>query len=468
MAVLDDLLRLVSVDALAADGVPSASIAILEDGKISTTMITNGGDDDEDTVYQACSISKAITALAVARLVDDGRLSYDTCVADRLPRSIVECIIEPATAHLMQHVTVRMLVSHTSGLSQHGFPGYVGDLPTSEDILAGRAPSNTPGVRFNSFPGAQFSYSGGGFTVLQLFLEQVMEMEFSDIMQEVVLKPLGMRRSRYGALLPEERNYAKAHHTAYTPAGVEYHRFVELAAGGLWTTPTDLLKAVAAIQQSLHTDTGFLRRKTAKQILTQVPQTDEHYAMAFGWGADNSVFAHRGDNEPGFNCYAFGSHGGVVNADTDTGGLGVPCGSGLAILTNSVLGFEAVRKIVSVVFYLKGWPRFRSLACGYGDDDYVPYAAPEGTAVDGGWREWIGDWGSVWQLVNDGGPKLVFHDLPPMALRPAAAPIGFVGGLREHFFVVHGLETAVRLTWCDEQRVVALIQCEGARTLKRT
>ncbi|KAK5117171.1 hypothetical protein LTR85_008939 [Meristemomyces frigidus] len=466
MAVLDELLHIASAEGLNAGGVPSASIALLEDGKISATMITNGVEDTE-TVYQACSISKAITALAVAKLVDDGRFSYGTLVANHLPRSTTDCVVDPATAHLMPHVTVRMLVSHTSGLSQHGFQGYIHDLPTAEDVLAGRPPSNTPKVRFNSIPGAQFSYSGGGFLVLQLFLEQVMGMPFPEIMQEVVLKPLGMLRSRYGALASDERNYAKAHYTAYTAVGVEYYRLVELAAAGLWTTPTDLLKAVAAIQQSLHTDTGFLRQETAKLMLTRIPQTDEVYSMALGWGADSSVFGHAGSNDPGFTCYAFGSHGGVVNAGQGADELQVPPGNGMVVMTNSSNGDAAYQKMISAVFYMKGWPRFRSLAGHYGRDDYVPYAAPGGTVVDDGWQGWLGVWKGGWQLVDDGGPKLVFDEFPPMALRPAAAPTKIEGGLRERLFVTHGLETAARLTWDGEQRVVELLQCEGARTLKR-
>lgn len=466
MAILDDLFHIVSVASLNVDGVPSASIAILEEGKISATIITKG-ENDTDTVYQACSISKAITALAVAKLVDDGLFSYATRVAEHLPRNITDCIVEPTAEHLIQHVTVGMLVSHTSGLSQHGFPGYTGDMPTAEDILAGRAPSNTPKVRFNSFPGAQFSYSGGGFTILQLFLERVLNMTFPEIMQRTVLRPLGMSRSHYGALSPNERNYAKAHYTADMQTEAEYHSFVELAAAGLWSTPTDLMKAIAAIQQAMHTDNGFLKQDTARQMLTQVPQTNELYTMALGWGADSSVFAHRGDNYPGFQCYAFGTHGGVVNADDQASELRVPPGNGLAIMTDSVLGFDAIRKIVSAVFYLKGWPRFRSLACNYGKDAYVPYAAPAGTVVDQSWQAWAGKWEDGWELVNDDGPKVVFNGLLPMALRPAAAPRGVEGGIQEHFFIVQGLETAVRLTWNGGQKVMEVIQREGTRTLKR-
>lgn len=462
MSTLESLLNIVSAERLNADGVPSASIALLEDGKISAKVISSGK-EDTNTIYQACSISKAITALAVAKLVDDGHFTYDTPVAN-----IVNCVVEPATAHLMQHVTVRMLLSHTSGLSQGGFPGYTNALPSAEDVLSGEAPSNTPKVHFTSFPSAQFSYSGGGFTVLQLFLEQVTQMSFPELMETTVLKPLGMIRSHYGSLPSAEEDYATAHHTAYTVANEPYHHFIELAAAGLWTTPTDMLSAISAVQDSLHTKSGFLKQETAKTMLTQRPQTNPLYTMALGWGSDDSVFAHRGSNDPGYNCYAFGSHGGVVNASEDARQLGVPPRNGLVIMTNSVLGFGSIQRIVSAIFYLEAWPAFGSLAGHFGKDDYVPFAVPEETAVDEGWKDWSGEWhGGDWQLLDDGGPRLVFREFSPMRLRPAAAPFRAGYGWREHFLVVDGLGTAVRLTWSDNERVVELLQTEGAQILKR-
>ncbi|KAK3065966.1 hypothetical protein LTR53_017840, partial [Teratosphaeriaceae sp. CCFEE 6253] len=122
MEILEQLANIVTVDRVNEDGVPSASIAVLKDGEIMARVVTDGTEDAE-TIYQAASISKAITALAVARLVDEGKFTYESKVAERLPRSVVDSMVEPATAHLMEHVTVAMLLSHTSGLSQHGFRG---------------------------------------------------------------------------------------------------------------------------------------------------------------------------------------------------------------------------------------------------------------------------------------------------------------------------------------------------------
>ncbi|KAI7196983.1 hypothetical protein KC363_g514 [Hortaea werneckii] len=460
---LERLTKIVTADILHVSGVPSASIGILEDGKISATVITNGAENAE-TLYQACSISKAITALAVARLDDDGHFSYDTRVRQQISRDVLAGMLEPLTAHLMDHVTVRMLLSHTSGLSQHGFPGYSRETPHVADVLSGNPPANTPKVRFDSFPGAQFSYSGGGFTVFQVFLEQVMQRPFREIMYETVLKPLNMTRSVYGDLHPDETDYAKAHLTASVQADVEYNKFTEPAAAGLWTTPTDLLKAIAAVQESLLNDSGFLKPATAKEMLTQIPQDSGLTNMALGWGSDASVFGHSGANDPGYQCYVFGAHGGMVNGDLGTEdareGSMLPPRNGLAVMTNSVEGMKQIKKIVGAVFFLKQWPRFQSLVCQFGKADFVPYSVQGETGDE--WRQWAGRWEGGWSLVdNHGRPSLAFNDLPPQSLVPAAMPLD----ADEHMFVAVGLGLAVRMMQKGGNPVVELIQGGGSKIL---
>lgn len=104
-----------------------------------TRTLRSTGSEDKDTLYQACSISKAITGLAIAKLIDQGYLEYSTLITDHLPQEIVNLVVDNKTKHLFRHLTVSHLLSHTSGLSQHGFPGYDvrDDLPTVSNVLAG-------------------------------------------------------------------------------------------------------------------------------------------------------------------------------------------------------------------------------------------------------------------------------------------------------------------------------------------
>lgn len=457
---------IISADKLQADGVNSASIAVLEDGQISRRVITKGSENTE-TVYQACSISKPITALAVARLVDEHRLSYDTKVIDRLPDSVIANITDKKTAHLMEYVTVGMLLSHTSGLSQHGFIGYANEPPSAGKCLSGKHPSNSLKVHFKSFPGATFSYSGGGYTVLQIFLENLLEKPFADIMHEVVLKPLSMTRSWYSDLPSNEMNYAKAHYTGYTATRAEYHHFPELAAAGLWTTPTDLLKAIAAVQESLYTESGFLKQDTAKKMLTEVGRMGSGSIMTYGWGLNDAIFAHAGSSDPGYECYVFGFHGGYANTK-DTGDRSERR-DGIAIMTNSQEGLErAIRQMISATFFQKGWERINARLPYGGESDFVPYAAPAGTDVDSAWKNWKGKWDSDWELLDRDGPAWNYKSFPLMRLVPAAAPcVARPNGDKEVILVVDGLDIGVRLTWEEDTRVIKLLG-DDAKTFNQT
>ena len=455
MGVLQDLTsQILSLEQLNADGVPTASLAILENGKISTHVITNGK-EDEETVYQACSISKAITAIGVAKLVAAGKLSYDTKAIDHLQQSSIDCLAEEKTSHLLSHVTVGMLLSHTAGLSQHGFPGYVDTPPTAEEVLSGRHPSTTPRVRFLHFPGQQFQYSGGGFTVLQLVIENVTKTPFPEFMKTTVLDPLGMTRSRYGTLPPEENNYTNAYWTASTLAG--RHNFIEHAAASLWSTPTDLLKAISAVQESLYTDHGFISQATAKKMLSKVaPVPLLKVDMGLGWGITESVFAHSGGNDPGYRCYAFGFK------DEETKRR-----DGFAVMTNGQLGQAVCNRIISAVLYLKGWKRAKQMPVLYSsDDEFTPLAAPESTKVDEAWKKWTGKWEEDWEILDDGGPAVRFRSFKPTILKVAAAPVSELEeGRREFVFAAEGLEFGMRLTWEDGKRVVQTLG-EGSKSVK--
>ena len=455
MTILQDLENtIISADRLNDLGVPSASIAILDNGHIYSSVITNGN-ENSDTVYQACSISKAITALAVAKLVDEGRISYETKIVEHLSESTMQCLVDAETKHLLQHVTVGMLLSHTSGFSQGGFPGYAGEPPSVEDTLAGRPPSNTLRVRIVNIPGLQWSYSGGGFTVLQLVLEDVTKTPFNQLMQELILRPLGMTRSWYGTKPSEERNYAKAYITGSVqfPGGLEYHNLAELAAAGLWTTPTDLLRATNAVQEALCTNSGFIKQETAEKMLTQVSPGPPEDGMGLGWFINDDFFAHGGTNNPGYNTYVLGARVGRNNEKDAR--------VGLAIMTNSSLGHEvAIKQITSAIFYLKGWQRCKSLPSLVANDDHVPYAMLDERKIGIGWKDWVGSWGSDWRLnEQDGFPALQYKSMQPIKMYVAAAPVSdSEDGKDELFFVVNGLKLGLRLTWEDEVRQVRVIR----------
>jgi CubicO group peptidase (beta-lactamase class C family) len=189
------------------------------------------------TLFQAGSISKPIFALAVMRLVQEGRLDLDEDVNRYLTFWQV-----PATGPWQPRVTLRQLLSHTAGTTIHGFPGYqVSEpQPTLTQVLNGEAPANTGRVQVNFLPGLQFRYSGGGTTVAQQVVVDQLKRPFPDIMHSLVLDPLGMADSTYEQPPPAERaaQAATAHPGNNIPLLGKYHVYPEMAAEGLWTTPT--------------------------------------------------------------------------------------------------------------------------------------------------------------------------------------------------------------------------------------
>nr|OQO19973.1 hypothetical protein B0A51_15746 [Rachicladosporium sp. CCFEE 5018] len=465
MPQLQDLASIVPLALLQAAGVPSASIAVLSGGTVETHVLTKSSEDTE-TIYQSCSISKAITGIAVAKLIDQGRLTYDTLISDHLPARVLDLITTDKTRPILSAVTVGTIVSHTSGLSQGGFSGYVGEVPTVEQILAGTAPANTPQIHFNSFPGAQFAYSGGGWTVLQLLLENLVSKPFAEIMQELVLGPLKMTRSHYGPLPKGETNYAKAHLTAEVEARAPYHELPELAAAGLWTTPSDLLKAIAAIQHSLVSDDGFLTRATAQKLLTPIMNAGAGRGdIAHGFFVTDATFGHSGGNDPGYRTYFMGSHGSTS----------LPSDIGIAIFTNSVIGFEAIEKLLPAIFHLKGRP-YQKVLCGYSPvEAYVPYAlnsSLQSKDAESTWKTWEGQWDGGWNIVSakaaDGErPTLAFRDLHAMPLLPGAGPVQSLEAGREILLVADSLDISIRLTWNDEgERIVKIMQTGVGSDLK--
>ena len=453
---------------LARTGVPTASVALLSRARVSTHVITTGP-EDKDTLYQACSISKAITALAVAELVDQGHLAYSTLITDHLSQEVVDLVVDSKTKHLFRHLTVSHLLSHTSGLSQHGFPGYdVRDnLPTVSNVLAGVPPANTPMVHFTTFPGAEYSYSGGGFVILQLFLEALLRKPFATLMHETVLEPLSMTRSYFDPLPEDEANYSVPYLTGYLKAPSGPYHFVELAAAGLWTTPSDLLKAIAAVQASLDpTQDGFLSHATVQEMLKPVQYVRGGNRIAHGWFVTETAFGHTGGNEPGYGCYAVGFRPKDVDA-TPMKPAVAPWGSALAVMTNGPYSNQAVWNITSAVFHLQTWPRLAALPAGMVDGEWRAVSALTGTEIDASWKDWIGSW-QGWKISDmDDEPAIQFGELEAMALVAAAAPVHLPESSRSVIaLVVDGLETQVTLTWNGDERVVILLQRES-KTVRR-
>lgn len=410
---------------------PSVSMAVLQEGKITSRCYSTIGDNTE-TIFQACSISKPINALAVMKLIDQGRFTLSSTIADLLPKGLLDILVEGSPASLrpiVEGITVKQLLSHTAGLTVHGFIGYSSrdKVPAVRQIIEGTFPCNSARIRLGALPGHSFSYSGGGITVLQIIVETVTGKDYPTALQDLVLQPLGMTRSHYGPLPPGENNAAEAHFTQHTKADVDHHIMPELAAAGLWTTPTDLLKAVAAVQSSLKDLPGAFLQKETTNAMLEKPKSG---SMALSWARPTgAIFQHDGSNEPGFRSIMYG----FAKLEDDD----APENCGFVIMVNGGDdGYLYAWKLALAIAKFHDWPLTATAS-------YLKSIAPL-RPIDNGpsseaWKDWKGAWdvedaaASQRYMVDEaaGKPVLFYGGVGPIALlRTAEEKVYDVEGLR--------------------------------------
>src|SRR5580704_12210434 len=177
-------------DRMSALRVPGVSIAVIHDGKIEWArgfgVTRNGGPSVRpDTLFQAASISKPVTAMAVIRLVQSGKLDLDADVNGYLKT----WSLPKNEFTAKQKVTLRELLTHTAGVTVHGFPGYASDaaVPTLVQVLNGEKPANSPAILVDTLPGKEWRYSGGGFVITQLLVQDVTGRQLAVLMRDLVL-----------------------------------------------------------------------------------------------------------------------------------------------------------------------------------------------------------------------------------------------------------------------------------------
>src|SRR6266404_1836523 len=187
-------------------------------------------------------------------------------------------------------------------MTVHGFPGYLRSekLPSVLEILDGRPPANTARIEVNIVPGTQVRYSGGGITVAQQLVVDVLGKPFPRIMRELVLDPSGMKHSTYEQPLPRswQDSAATAHPYKNHPLDGKWHVYPEMAAAGLWTTPSDLARAGIELQLALKGESNcVLSAETASRMLT--PGIEEEIGIGFFLSGTGRVvrFGHSGWDE---------------------------------------------------------------------------------------------------------------------------------------------------------------------------
>jgi len=347
--------------------VPGVSIAVVSDSRIDWAqgygVKVAGGTDSVTalTLFQAASISKPVAAAGALRLVDEGRLDLDADVS-----KILKSWKLPENSFTEGHpVTLRGLLSHTAGLTVHGFPGYARgeDIPKTVGVLDGSG--NTPAVVADTMPGAIWRYSGGGYTVAQLLVEEVTGRSFADAMQRSILDPMGMNGSTYAQPLPDSLagDVAAAHGWDGSVIDGLWHTYPEGAAAGLWTIPTDLARFALGITSAYRGERdAVITQPAATQMLT--PHLTDDYGLGLGIVGEGDAlrFSHGGSNA-GYRCYF------VMYPRT---------GDGAVVMTNADGGADLTMEIIRAVSDAYDWPDFKPEARVPADIDPSTLRAYEG------------------------------------------------------------------------------------------
>lgn len=330
-------------------GCPGVAVTVLEDGAAAYQRgfgrLERGGERrvQPDSVFAGASISKPLTAALVMQQVERGRLDLDVDVNRYLKAWQV-----PGNPHTRaQPVTLRHLLSHRAGTTVHGFGGFPPGAvkPTVLDTLLGRAPALTPPVVVDKTPGGSIRYSGGGYTVVQLVLEETTGQPFAQLAREMIFEPLGMQSSSFEDPLPEAlvARAASGHDAGGLMLPERWPCCPQSAAGGLYTSAPDFARFLGACRDAyIGRQTLLMAPATARAMIDSRGDGD----FALGWrvlGQGESLrIAHGGSNE-GFQCETT---------------CYLASGQGAVVLTNAVSGAQFYWEVLNTAAEVGRWPGF--------------------------------------------------------------------------------------------------------------
>ena len=343
--------------------VPGVSVAVFHDGHIEFTKGWGYADVEsrtkvgDDTLFQAASISKPVTAVAALVLASRGRFTLD----DDVNKVLKSWKVPENQFTTSEKVTLRRLLTHSAGTTVSGFRGYAAteDMPTLLQVLAGTKPANSPAVVVDIPVGSKWRYSGGGFAILQQMIEDETGKPFAQSVRELVLEPFGMKNSTFVHPLPAglREKAATGYRATGTPIEGRYHIYPEQAAAGLWTTAEDLAKFAMELQKiASGKSTTVLSATLAREM---IQKQFEQWGLGVGIEGEGAAsrFAHGGSNE-GFRCQ--------MTAFRLTA-------SGIVVMTNSDSGGALAADIIRAVAREYRWPGLGPIERTLGKADVATY-----------------------------------------------------------------------------------------------
>jgi CubicO group peptidase (beta-lactamase class C family) len=414
--------------------VPGVSIAVIKAGNIEWARgygVREVGKPelvDTETLFQAGSISKPVAVLAALMLVEQGKLELDADVNNYLKSWKI-----PTVNGWQPRVTLRQLLSHRGGTTVSGFLGYSHNeqVPSLAQILNGVSPANSEPIRVDRMPGIGFSYSGGGTTIVQQMMLDVTDEDFDALLRRLVFEPLGMVHSTYRQPLPAAYHHRAAvgHYFGGTPVVGRWNTMPELAAAGLWTTPSDMARFGIALWSAHHGHHPVISQKVASWMVMPHADTEgENPQLGLG-------MMMRTQGEASY----FG-HGGANVGYRNTLMLFRENGDGFAVMTNGDQGDELIVEIRRVVAEAYDWKFFKV------EPKVIAAAMPER------WQTYTG----TYELFADSHLSVQLSGSTLMLEMMGQSPLNLVP-LSETEFALHTLNTRVSFQPQEDGAVNALI-----------
>lgn len=308
------------------DEIPAVSIAFIDNGKIAWQK-TYGYSNLEDsvkvtpnTVFNGASLSKPVTAMAALKLADKSKIDLN----EDVNKYLKDWKVPDSKFTKKEKVTLKRLIGHSAGIDNHLWSSYFPDedVPTLTQMLAGEKPSVDPKVSVVYLPGDKRKYSNPGYSIIEKLIEDVTSQKFSTTISNLIFEPANMNSSTFEQPVPAKIKKLLA--TGYSDdlKPYPYKLFPYKAAGGIWTTPSDLGNFLITLLEDYHSSNNIiLSKKTADNVFQKSPER-LGFTKIYSDDKQDLLFEHWGSNS-GFTSYMVASlnkkQGVVIMTNSDNG-----------------------------------------------------------------------------------------------------------------------------------------------------
>lgn len=330
--------------------IPALSLAIINDGKIEWTNTYQNPSFSEQnlnnsSIFQAASLSKPVTFFAALRMHTAGKIDLDENIENYL-----ESYQLPQGKQTVENpVTFRNIFSHTSGITSGGYQGYGSHhtIPTDVAVLKGSKGVNSPAIEVISTPNKVLAYSGGGYTLAEVALQDIFKDDFSNSMNQWILQPIGMENSEFTQPLQPSDSSKVA--KGYTSNGVVldggWRNHPEQAAAGLWSNATDMATFLIEIYKGYQGQSSIFSKSEIESILSH--ERDGHI---YGFIVNKT--------DTGFAITHYGGNAGYRTGMT----IDLNTGKGLVYLINSDNGGALGNELLLSASQVYRWNHFKRIS----------------------------------------------------------------------------------------------------------